>query len=218
MRHTSSVLVAATIGGIVWVSAGDLSPPGGSIQPTMKTLTEVEPRTPIRAADLPLPISSPGSYYLVENITTAGGGITITSDEVTIDLNGFSLVGGTGAGISIPDPHMNITVKNGTVRGWASGGIAATSTTNSRFQDLVLSDNGTTLSHYGLRVGNGCFVTNCTAVDNSGNGIGVSEAGTITGCVAIGNATGISISSGTVTNCSARNNNSTGISSSGGLS
>ncbi len=196
--------------------AGDINPPPGAVMPTMKTLTEVEPRTVLRTADMPKTISSPGSYYLVENITTAGDGITITSDEVTIDLNGFSLVGGTGAGISIPDPHKNITIKNGTVRGWASGGIAATTTTHSRFQDLVLSNNGTTLSHAGLRAGNGCVVRNCTAIDNTGDGIRLSQAGTITGCVAMGNgAKGISLSSGTVTSCSARNNVATGINASG---
>ncbi|MCH9033426.1 MAG: right-handed parallel beta-helix repeat-containing protein [Planctomycetes bacterium] len=216
MRYTSSVLIAATIGIVVWVGAGDLTPPGGAIGPTMKTLTEVEPRTAIATADMPKTISSPGSYYLVEDITTAGNGITITSDEVTIDLNGFSLVGGTGAGISVPDPHKNITIKNGTVRGWASGGIAATSTTNSRFQDLAISNNGTKRSHHGLRAGDGCIVRNCTSVDNAGDGIRLSEAATITGCVAVGNGSmGIRISSGTVTNCSARNNVSTGISASG---
>ena len=214
-RSMGPVFLAAATAAVIWVGAGDLNPPGGSVQSTMKTLAEVEPRTPIHAVDLPLTISLPGSYYLAENITTAGGGITITSDEVTIDLNGFSLAGGTGAGISVPDPHKNITIKNGTVRGWASGGIAATSTTNSRFQDLMLSDNGTTQSQYGLRAGAGCIVTNCTAVGNSGNGIGLSEAATIIGCVAVGNATGISLSSGTVTNCSARNNNANGINASG---
>ena len=43
----------------------------------MKTLTEVEPRIPIRASDLPLVIMSSGSYYLAEDISTAGDGILI---------------------------------------------------------------------------------------------------------------------------------------------
>lgn len=212
MRHTSSVLVAATIGGILWVSAGDLSPPGGSIEPTMKTLTEVEPRTAIHVADLPLTISSPGSYYLAESITTLGGGITITSDEVTLDLMGFTLSGGTGSGISVPSSQKNITIKNGIVRGWAQSGILANQASNSHFQDLIVSNNGTTTNDRGLGAGDGCVVSNCTAVENAGDGFWLGNANIITDCVAMGNGRrGIIIASGTVRDCSARNNTSTGI-------
>ena len=40
----------------------------GPAGPTMKTLDEVEPRIPISQADIPLTISSSGSYYLTEDI------------------------------------------------------------------------------------------------------------------------------------------------------
>ena len=89
------VLVAAAVGGIIWASAGSLDPPPGPITSTMKTLTEVEPRTQIHPDDLPMTISHPGSYYLTGDFMagSATHGIYIEADNVTLDLNGFTLDG-----------------------------------------------------------------------------------------------------------------------------
>ena len=66
----------------------------------MKTLDQVEPRTPI--SSLPFTIAAAGSYYLTGNLTGgAGGGITIGASGVTLDLMGYELVGGTGDGIQV---------------------------------------------------------------------------------------------------------------------
>ena len=103
-RISSPVLVAATLGGVIWVSAGDLNPPAGPVTPTMKTLTEVEPRIAINAVNTPgdafstFKITQPGSYYLTGNVTGAAGtsGIRVASGQVTLDLNGFTLEGAGG--------------------------------------------------------------------------------------------------------------------------
>jgi len=51
-------------------SQGPLTP-GGTPTPTMKTLTQIEPRTPIES--LPFTITQPGSYYLTKNLAGVSG-------------------------------------------------------------------------------------------------------------------------------------------------
>src|SRR5260370_6407387 len=68
---------------------GNLAPPGAPA-PTMKSLDQIEARTPISSA--PFTISAPGSYYLTKDLSvTTGNGITISADNVTLDLNGFTI-------------------------------------------------------------------------------------------------------------------------------
>src|SRR5262249_38758199 len=75
--------------------------PSGPPAPTMKTLDQIEPRTPI--SSLPYTIISPGSYYVTTNLTGMSGahGITVNASDVTLDLGGFSLIGGPGSQIGI---------------------------------------------------------------------------------------------------------------------
>src|SRR5215469_10506728 len=72
---------------------GSLTPPGAPA-PTMKSLDQIEARTPI--SSLPFTIGSSGSYYLAASLTGSGGndGITVNADDVTVDLNGFALISG----------------------------------------------------------------------------------------------------------------------------
>ncbi len=72
--------------------------PAGAPAPTMKALDQIEPRTLISANLTPgnltnaYIISQPGSYYLSGNIVvTNGNAILITTNAVTLDLNGFSI-------------------------------------------------------------------------------------------------------------------------------
>ena len=82
---------------------GSLTPPAGPPAPVMKTLDQVEARTPLTAGQTgvsinsttgSITISQSGSYYLTGNVTvsTVGAhGIVISAPRVTLDLNGFSL-------------------------------------------------------------------------------------------------------------------------------
>ena len=155
---------------------GSLTPPGAP-GPTMKTLDQMEPRTPVDASHTPgdanaiYVISQPGSYYLTTNVIGIAGlsGIRIDADNVTLDLNGFALIGvpSTQRGINMTAAHLNIAIFNGTVRGWSSYGVYMTSAANSQFYKLRLSQN----SFAGLKVGDHSTVFDCVADANAGPGI-----------------------------------------------
>jgi hypothetical protein len=116
-----AAFLASTILNPLFLHAqGSLTPPGAPA-PTMKTLSQLEPRTPI--SSVPFTITKPGSYYLTTNLTcTVSNAIIITTSDVTLDLGGFTIFstvanaanGGTavllGSGLS------DITVANGHIR------------------------------------------------------------------------------------------------------
>ena len=72
--------------------------------------------------DFPIYIEQPGSYVLTSNITmptpTGGDLIAIAANNVTLDLNGFALIGpgklsgGDIWGIKVVTGIENITIKN----------------------------------------------------------------------------------------------------------
>ena len=75
---------------------GTLTPPGAPA-PTMKSLDQIQARTPI--SSLPFTITNSGAYYLTGSLSFASNAnaITILANE-TIDLNGFTLFGPVGPG------------------------------------------------------------------------------------------------------------------------
>ena len=121
--------------GIVLVSAfgllpsalgqGALTPPGPPVA-TMKTLAQIEPRTPISAA--PLTIAAGGSYYLTTNLTvSAGNAIMIAANNVTLDLCGFSIASSAavanGTAIFL-GAVTNVAINNGHISSGVTNTIA----------------------------------------------------------------------------------------------
>jgi hypothetical protein len=217
---------------------GALTPPGAPA-PTMKTLTQVEPRTPI--ATLPYGITSPGSYYLTTNLTCPPGinGITVAADHVTIDLRGFAIIGAGQAGpaasaIIAPAPLVDLNVVNGAITLWSGEVVSASTTRNSKFENLRVNDNGNSALHLGdgcivndclaqancsysvgtpvIYVGNHCLVESCVAQNNAGPGISTGNGGLVTDCVANNNVNyGIKTGDDSrVNNCSASLNTASG--------
>ena len=150
-RAAETLLLAALALSSRPAIAGDLDPPAGAIAPTMKTLVEVEPRIAVNAENTPggginlFQISQPGSYYLTENIVGESGmsGISIASHNVSLDLNGFAVIGVEGSkdGIWASTHRLNICVRNGAVTGWGEDGVSVLSD-NSIFEDLRISNCG----------------------------------------------------------------------------
>jgi parallel beta-helix repeat protein len=210
MKKILTLLVL--LGSLVLVFAqGSLTPPGAPA-PVMKTLDQVEPRIPI--SSLPYTITSAGAYYLTTNLTGASGtnGITIAANDVTLDLNGFSLAGvpGSNDGILVSGNRTNLCIANGTVRSWDFDNVDALNTQSSRFLDLTIIGSGNT----GLRSGATAVITHCTAFGNSQEGILAFDGCQVSQCAVRNNgAAGIAAGNNCrIADCQAQFNNFDGIS------
>ncbi|MCX6867080.1 MAG: right-handed parallel beta-helix repeat-containing protein, partial [Verrucomicrobia bacterium] len=213
VTHSLSVLALVLALTPVTASAqGSLTPPGAPA-PTMKTLTQVEPRTPIDR--LPYTINQSGSYYLTSNLTADPGvnGISVEADHVTIDLGGFALLGGGGgaaAGIMVPNAQRDLNVRNGTIASWSGQGILASNAHNSQFEHLRIALNGSV----GLQAGQACAIRDCVLEENQGDGVNAADKCLIKDCESGGNSlNGFHVQgNGTrITDCVAADNTLTGI-------
>jgi len=182
--------------------------PDGTVQITAAPFGGTAGRIPISQADIPLTISAPGSYVVVEPLSGVSGfdGILITSDDVTLDLNGFSLSGGAGTldGIRITSsPSRGVLLQNGILRDWGGDGVDAAGGEASEhaltLRDLtVIANTGN-----GIRAGSVVDVHACRAEANGSIGIQVGGR-----CVVEGNESRANGSHGiqTENSCSIRDN------------
>lgn len=152
-------------------SQGSLSPAGAPAE-SMKTLAQVEPRTPISSA--PYTITQSGSYYLTTNLNSSGHGVVVQADRVTLDLMGFALTGDRGAG---------------------EYGVWLAGTTNALLRDIVVRGGMVSGFGSGVRLDSvqGCRVDGLTISSNSSHGILLDatrsrcEGNMFAGCFVAGN-------------------------------
>jgi hypothetical protein len=214
------------------LSQGSLTPPGAPA-PTMKSLDQIEARTPI--SSLPFTISSSGSYYLTGNLTGVSGsnGLTIDADNVTVDLGGFEIAGPVSsfanAGVVVAHARHNATIRNGTVRGWLGNGVTYGGAdgsdmhvenlrvVNNGGRGIQLAEFGTVKGcevrangNHGVSGGSSCKVIDCTVIGQTGSGDGINLGvdAIVTGCMANSNAgDGIQVAFGaSITGCGAATN------------
>jgi len=194
-----SLAALAALAGLA--SAGPLDPsaPPGSTDRTVIT-------------SLPYTISQPGSYIFNRNLSCAAcaadaTGISVNASNVTIDLRGFELVGGAGGlaqAIVSSGTYSNISVSNGTIRGWSWNAIIITG--SAQIENMRVIGNG----GFGITVGAGSLVTETTAAGNGRTEIAASDRSVLENCVADGSATsgsGIEVGADSIVRaCVATNN------------
>lgn len=106
---------------------GSLTPPGPPA-PMMKSLDQIEARTPISSA--PFAITNPGSYYLTTNLSVSlGDAITINTDPVSLNLNGFTIsstrpTATVDAAIRIGNGVTDVTIRNGHIKSGVTNNAA----------------------------------------------------------------------------------------------
>ena len=158
------VALSAFLLPLVAFSQGPLTPPGAPA-PTMKTLQQVEPRTPISSGSPD--ISQPGSYYLTTNIT---GFVRINTSGVTFDLMGFQILNG---GVRVSNVVNGAVIRNGTIRNTSIGASVDGFTTGSVFSRNVVLENVQIIdsSFQGVRAGVGWTLRNVLVQGSSNSGI-----------------------------------------------
>jgi len=140
-----------------------------------------------KITSLPYEIKTSGYYYLTGNLTNTntgagGGGITVSANDVTLDLMGFTLTGpgsetGYLDGILLTSDKINVEVRNGTVSGWYSGVEQYNGSTGTHHRVIGIRANGNT---YGVWLGgSNHLIKGCTASQGTfGSGTGLRIAGT----------------------------------------
>jgi hypothetical protein len=174
----------------------------------------------------PYMITQPGSYQLTGNLTVPNANtsaIVIAANNVTLDLNGFSILGpvvcagflggpnppsctGAGNGYGVDGSRSaSVTVLNGMVRGMGAGGIRLGS---GSLVDKVHADSN---GFSGISAFDGT-ISNSSANRNGGAGILLTNSGTLYGSSASNNGLyGLYIEIGSMHGNSATNNYGYGI-------
>lgn len=218
----STILLISLIAATPASSQGELTPPPGAPAPTMKTLDQIEARTPIPAGFAsfdPGPhftITEPGSYYLTGNVEVGPGhGILINSSNVTLDLNGFCLISKThspasGRAIYLGANVASIIIKNGTITG---GAIRTTNGPNPWDASFLNQGWSYGIQDTSAAPAMGVLVSNVTIVSCRTSAISLDGPGVIQNVVVTGNGdSGIRVKEGNVVQSSSTRNGGTGIS------
>jgi hypothetical protein len=149
-----------------------------------------------KITSVPYTISTPGFYYLGGNLTYSGStnAITVSADNVTLDLMGFSLTNsgalGSTYGINLTG-RTNVEIRNGTVSGFNWGVYDGLVSTNGKHRAINVRAYGNSVGITLAGINN--LIKGCNASNNTNTGL-MLGSGLITDCVASNNAFGINVS------------------------
>ena len=206
------VVIVALTGAL----AGPIDPPPGPVASTNKTLEEVEPRTPLAGPGL-ITIGEPGSYYLTGNIEATGTAVQITTDGVTLDLNGYTIEGPGGIDIGSFGIQIDLSraiarpvvILNGTVTNFGRAGIVSTQ----ELDELVLSDLTISRCEVGVQTAARARIERVAANVNDTDGFSLSGQSVIRASTARSNGgTGFRVQAGSLHECLADANAGDGFS------
>ncbi|MDX9910314.1 MAG: right-handed parallel beta-helix repeat-containing protein [Phycisphaerales bacterium] len=214
LARLSSFVVAAVVGCLASVApcqpalgpASEAAAPPARFEAAPDGAMLIVP--PIEPMVQPIRIEASGLYRLAGNIVMAGdaSALLIERANVTLDLNGYVIVGTRGAapGISVVGVRSAITIRNGIVRNFgdgivlvdalsarADGLIIETNVRHGIFssrsviaEDCILRGNG----GWGMLLGPSSRASRCTATANTVGGISTGTDSIIERCIASGNA------------------------------
>jgi parallel beta-helix repeat protein len=149
------------------------------IASTLEAATEI--------TSLPYNITAQGSYIINQNLKSGWNGIKVQANNVTIDLNGYSISGNNasgGYGIYMSG-RSNVEIRNGTIRNFGSHGIYEDSYSGHSHRVInvrVMNNKGRGI----YLLGGDYIVKDCT-VSNNADGILVGNGSTVSGNTAYGN-------------------------------
>src|SRR3990170_1937381 len=130
-----------------------------------------------------------GLYVLTTNLVASETCLTVGANNVTIDLNGFTIAGDDDLNdIGISDggtPRENIVIRNGTIRDCVQG-INIENTDGCKVEGINAISGGA-----GIIVGNNCVVSHNTANGNFNWGINVACPSNLIGNIAQNNGTNL---------------------------
>ncbi len=193
--------------------------PTGAPAATMRSLDQIEPRTPI--SSLPFTISSSGSYFLTKNLSVASAnGITINATNVDLDLRGFTISSTVGSGtsaIALGSLVDNVTIKNGRISGgtgyngstFSGGGFAIGIDCSGSFHHNIHVSYVSILGVSTIGTNSGVSsADHCHVSVSAGDGL---VAGTVSDSAVDTINNGNAILAQTVMNCSGQGINANGI-------
>jgi len=221
MKMMVALFAAGTlaVGSVGYLVAGPLNPPSGSVASTYKTLSEVEPRIAINSTNTTgngtyvFIITQPGSYYLPTNVTVPSGknGILVSASRVSIDLNGFAIMGSAGSleGITTGGGSpSHVKLKNGTVATCGASGINLSMVPACLIENVAVTAN----KIYGLYLGNNTQVIHCSASNNTDAGFNSTGGVIYRDCASYWNGSGyLSSQSDFYERCVAQSNTGVGF-------
>jgi hypothetical protein len=149
-----------------------------------------------KITSVPYTINKSGFYFLTGNLTYSGStdnAITISANDVTLDLMGFSLTG-VSPSVTVNGIYMsgcsNVEIRNGTVRSFGGGGVYEDNANGNKHRVINVRSTG---NLYGILLsGTNHLIKNCSASDNTGNGLFIGS-GLIADCEANNNTGGYGI-------------------------